>query len=62
MGCVCVINKTSVSASRNVIDGRRIKIPKITKNLFYKILTSNWIKIIDYLKFTDLKEVGRVNR
>ena len=35
---------------------------KIAKNYLYAISPQNWLKILDFLNYTDLKEGGKANR
>ena len=57
------IKSTNYSVTNYRLSNNNLKRNENKKKNYNQILTSNqWQKIIDYLSFNDLKEVGKINR
>ena len=57
--------KTTADPNKLVIRGEEIVIKSLyknKKNYLYVISPHNWLNIIDFLVFRDLKESGKINR
>jgi len=64
MGCVQTNRKKIIIAQNynNIKNGIKLKKSKFKKNYYiHKITYNNWLKIIDFLNYIEIKETGRVN-
>lgn len=58
----CVVNKNKVTVQASLTREKELGIKDKRRNYFYKTSFSCWALIIDFLKYKEVKQAGRINK